>query len=214
MFIDGFVHQIPDIDPAETSEWLDSLDSVVDVRGKARCSLPADPAHGTSARAGRRGAVDGLDAVHQHDPARAGAVVPGRRAPRAAHPGVHPVERGRDGRPGQPPVRGPRRPLVDVRVGRRAVRGRLQPLLPGQGRRRLRRPGLHAGPRRSRHLRPGVPRGPDDRGATSTGSVRRSGADCRATRTRGGCPTSGSSRRCRWGWARSTRSPRRASTGT
>ena len=36
MFIDGFVHQIPDIDPAETSEWLDSLDSVVDVRGKAR----------------------------------------------------------------------------------------------------------------------------------------------------------------------------------
>ena len=36
MFIDGFVHQIPDIDPSETSEWLDSLDSVVDVRGKAR----------------------------------------------------------------------------------------------------------------------------------------------------------------------------------
>ena len=36
MFIDGFVHQLPDIDPAETSEWLDSLDSVVDVRGKAR----------------------------------------------------------------------------------------------------------------------------------------------------------------------------------
>src|SRR5438034_1013140 len=36
VFIDGFVHQIPDIDPAETSEWLDSLDSVVDVRGKAR----------------------------------------------------------------------------------------------------------------------------------------------------------------------------------
>jgi pyruvate dehydrogenase E1 component len=36
LFIDGFVHQIPDIDPQETSEWLDSLDSVVDVRGKAR----------------------------------------------------------------------------------------------------------------------------------------------------------------------------------
>ena len=36
MFIDGFRQQIPDIDPQETSEWLDSLDSVVDVRGKAR----------------------------------------------------------------------------------------------------------------------------------------------------------------------------------
>jgi pyruvate dehydrogenase E1 component len=36
VFIDGFRQQIPDIDPQETSEWLDSLDSVVDVRGKAR----------------------------------------------------------------------------------------------------------------------------------------------------------------------------------
>ncbi len=36
MFIDGFVHQLPDIDPAETSEWLDSLDAVVEGRGRAR----------------------------------------------------------------------------------------------------------------------------------------------------------------------------------
>jgi pyruvate dehydrogenase E1 component len=36
VFIDGFRQQIPDIDPQETSEWLDSLDSVVEVRGKAR----------------------------------------------------------------------------------------------------------------------------------------------------------------------------------
>jgi pyruvate dehydrogenase E1 component len=36
VFIDGFRQQLPDIDPQETSEWLDSLDSVVDVRGKAR----------------------------------------------------------------------------------------------------------------------------------------------------------------------------------
>jgi len=36
VFIDGFVHQLPDIDPEETREWLDSLDAVVDVRGKAR----------------------------------------------------------------------------------------------------------------------------------------------------------------------------------
>ena len=36
MFIDGFVHQLPDIDPTETSEWLDSLDAVVGGRGRAR----------------------------------------------------------------------------------------------------------------------------------------------------------------------------------
>ena len=36
MFIDGFVHQLPDIDPQETDEWLDSLDSVIDVGGRSR----------------------------------------------------------------------------------------------------------------------------------------------------------------------------------
>ena len=36
MFIDGFVHQLPDIDPAETEEWLDSLDAVIDARGGSR----------------------------------------------------------------------------------------------------------------------------------------------------------------------------------
>ncbi len=36
MIFDGHVHQLPDIDPAETQEWLDSLDAVVDTHGKAR----------------------------------------------------------------------------------------------------------------------------------------------------------------------------------
>ncbi len=36
MIIDGFAHQLPDTDPAETQEWLDSLDAIVDTRGKAR----------------------------------------------------------------------------------------------------------------------------------------------------------------------------------
>ena len=34
--IDGFFHQLPDIDPEETQEWLDSLESVVNERGKTR----------------------------------------------------------------------------------------------------------------------------------------------------------------------------------
>jgi pyruvate dehydrogenase E1 component len=36
MIIDGFTHQVPDIDPGETQEWLDSLDSIVDAHGKPR----------------------------------------------------------------------------------------------------------------------------------------------------------------------------------
>ncbi|HTN99816.1 MAG TPA: pyruvate dehydrogenase (acetyl-transferring), homodimeric type, partial [Microthrixaceae bacterium] len=36
MIIDGFAHQLPDIDPEETAEWLDSLGSVVDNRGRTR----------------------------------------------------------------------------------------------------------------------------------------------------------------------------------
>ncbi|MDQ1492017.1 MAG: pyruvate dehydrogenase component, partial [Actinomycetota bacterium] len=36
MIIDGYSHSLPDIDPAETREWVDSLDSVVDQRGRPR----------------------------------------------------------------------------------------------------------------------------------------------------------------------------------
>ncbi len=36
VFIDGFVHQLPDIDPQETGEWLDSLDSVIGIGGRTR----------------------------------------------------------------------------------------------------------------------------------------------------------------------------------
>jgi pyruvate dehydrogenase E1 component len=36
VFVDGFVHQLPDVDPDETREWLDALRSVIDARGKAR----------------------------------------------------------------------------------------------------------------------------------------------------------------------------------
>jgi pyruvate dehydrogenase E1 component len=36
MIFDGFVNQLPDSDPGETQEWLDSLDAVVEVHGKTR----------------------------------------------------------------------------------------------------------------------------------------------------------------------------------
>ena len=36
MIFDGFVHQLPDTDPIETQEWLDSLAAVIDTHGKTR----------------------------------------------------------------------------------------------------------------------------------------------------------------------------------
>ena len=36
MTFDDSVHQLPDVDPVETNEWLESLDSVVEVHGKSR----------------------------------------------------------------------------------------------------------------------------------------------------------------------------------
>ncbi len=36
MTIDGHVNQLPDIDPGETSEWLDSLEAIVETHGKTR----------------------------------------------------------------------------------------------------------------------------------------------------------------------------------
>ncbi len=36
VIFDGFSHQVPDIDPRETEEWLDSFEAVVDQRGKSR----------------------------------------------------------------------------------------------------------------------------------------------------------------------------------
>ncbi|MCE7884978.1 MAG: pyruvate dehydrogenase (acetyl-transferring), homodimeric type, partial [Actinobacteria bacterium ATB1] len=39
MIFDGFVHQVPDIDPEETEEWLVSLDTLIGIKGKARASF-------------------------------------------------------------------------------------------------------------------------------------------------------------------------------
>ncbi|MDQ3978541.1 MAG: pyruvate dehydrogenase (acetyl-transferring), homodimeric type [Actinomycetota bacterium] len=36
VIFDGFARQLPDIDPQETAEWVDSLDSVIETRGKVR----------------------------------------------------------------------------------------------------------------------------------------------------------------------------------
>jgi pyruvate dehydrogenase E1 component len=39
VIIDGFAHQIPDIDPEETKEWVDSFSTLVEKRGKQRATF-------------------------------------------------------------------------------------------------------------------------------------------------------------------------------
>ena len=132
-------------------------------------------------------------------PAEQRALVPRRRGDRAPHPGLHPLERRGDGRQGQQARRRHRRPPLHLRLLGRPVRGRLQPLLPGQGRRP--RP---ATPSTSRATPPPASTpGPTSRAASprtsSTTSAWRSAATaCPATPTPGSCRTSGSTRRSRW----------------
>lgn len=38
MIFDGFSHQLPDIDPEETSEWLDSFHELVEIKGRSRAT--------------------------------------------------------------------------------------------------------------------------------------------------------------------------------
>ena len=38
MIFDGFSHQLPDTDPEETQEWVDSLASVIDAKGRPRAT--------------------------------------------------------------------------------------------------------------------------------------------------------------------------------
>ena len=115
------------------------------------------------ARAERRRPGAAQHRLHQHDPARARAVVPRRRGGRAADPRVPALERRRHGVDGEPQGPRGRRAHRDVPVLGVALRGRLQPLLPRQGPPRRRRPDLHPGPRLPRHLRPRLPRGPAQR---------------------------------------------------
>ena len=38
MFLDAHIRQLPDIDAAETQEWLESLDAIIDVKGESRAN--------------------------------------------------------------------------------------------------------------------------------------------------------------------------------
>ena len=76
---DAFRDQLPDIDPDETKEWLESLDQVIDASpARARSSCHRILLHARPSAADRASG-DGLDQLHQHDLARGGALLPRQR---------------------------------------------------------------------------------------------------------------------------------------
>ncbi len=119
----------------------------------------AQPAEALQGAAPRR--ADGADhGLPEHDRRRERARVPRRRGARAPLPRLDPLER-RDHRAPRPaPRHRRRRSHLDLRLERRALRGRAQPLLPRSRPPQRRRLDLLPGPRLPRHVRPRLPRGP------------------------------------------------------
>ena len=165
MYFDEFKHQLPDIDPEETSEWLGVVRPARRAGGREPGAVPRLQAAQAGPPAPRRAAAADPDPLHQHDQPRAGAVLPGRRADRAPDPPDHPLERGRDGPPREQPVQ--RASAATSRPTPRAAslyEVGFNHFFRGKDDGQRRRPDLLPGPRRAGHLRPGVPRGPPDRG--------------------------------------------------
>ena len=160
---EGVASYLPDIDPEETTEWLESFDALLERSGPARARYLMLRLLERSGE--QRVAIPALTSTDYVN------TIPTELEP--WFPGDEDVERRyrawirwnaaimvhRAQRPGSRCGR----PYFDLRVVGGAVRGRLQPLLPRQVPSRRRRPGLHPGPRLPRHLRPRVPRGPANR---------------------------------------------------
>ena len=116
-----------DADPQETREWLEALEGVLDRRARAG-PLAHRAAHRQGAPLRRLPAVLGQHRVREHHPGGQAAAPAGRLRARAAHPPLRALERHGDGGARQQ-AHQRRRPHRELRLGRHALRRRLQPLL-------------------------------------------------------------------------------------
>ena len=186
MIFDGYVHQLPDIDPTETQEWLDSLDAIVETHGKTRARFLLSQ---LLSRANDNGvsfpATVSTPYVN---------TIPREQEP--WFPGDEHIERrirafirwnaammvvkankAADGIGGHLSTFASSASLYEIGFNHFFKR---------QGR-QARRPCLLPGPRSTRRVRPSVPRGPPDRGRPRPLPARdrpRRHAACRRTRTR------------------------------
>ena len=215
-FIDGFVHQLPDTDPQETQEWLDSLDAVVSAQGEARARFLLSKVLERSRELGVGTPASVLHAVHQHHPGRPASR--GSPATRTSSAASAPTSAGTPRSWSSGPTR---RPTASAATCPPSPRRRAQYEVGFNHffRGKERRP-APATPSTSRATpRPASTPAPTSRAASprssSTTSAWRSAATaCPATRTPGSCRTSGSTPRFRWASARSTRSTRPGSSAT
>ena len=119
-----------ELDAIETREWLDSLDYVLQSGGPAKVARLLRELTHSRAPERRQAAVHRQHPVHQHHLRRRTGADAGQPGSRAPHQEPRALERRGDGRARQQGRRRHRRPHLDVRVGRDALRSRLQPFLP------------------------------------------------------------------------------------
>ena len=99
---DGLPSQLPDIDPDETGDWLESLDGLLEDKGRNRARFIM-----LKLLERARARQVGLPALRSSDyintiPPESEPWFPRRRAHRAPDSRLHPVERGDHGQQGQP----------------------------------------------------------------------------------------------------------------
>ena len=216
MYLDEFKHQLPDIDEQETTDWIRSLDDVVDQEGetRARFLLFKLLKRARQLQVGLPPLTNTryINTISpEQEPDFPGDEALERRIRRLIRwNAVAMVLRAntkysRDRRPPRDVRLAPPRSTRSASTGSsRAARtaGRAT------------RSSTRATPRRASTPAPSSRAGSARSSSTTSGARRRRRTACRPTRTRGSCPTSGSSRRSRWASARSTRSTRPGSTAT
>ena len=113
-----------DPDPLETAEWLESLRSVLENQGPERVSFLLTELSEAAHREGVELPFTANTPYINTIPADKQPPYPGQPRDRAAHQEHHPLERDGDGRRGPTRPRRHRRPHLDLRLGRHAVRSR------------------------------------------------------------------------------------------
>ena len=105
-----------DVDVAETNEWLDSLESVLQNRGQDRARFLLTELEHKAIRDGVQLAFHRQHALHQHDSAQPSAALSRQPRNRAPHQEPGPLERHGDGGAANKHQDGHRRPYLHLCV--------------------------------------------------------------------------------------------------
>ena len=177
---------IADLESIETSEWLDSLDYVLQSQRSRARGAAAAAAQRSCAAPRHQAAVHREHAVREHADDRSGSAVSRQPGDRAPHQEPRAVERDCHGAAREQERAGYRRPYLDVRVRGDAVRSRVQSFLQVRHAPAIATSCITRGMRRPASTRARFSKGasPKSSSTISAASSRRA-ADCRRIRIRG-----------------------------